>query len=511
MAGKKWQMIEWTFEGPHTGNPFVDVELWADFYFKHRKVTVRGFYDGNGVYKIRFLPDEEGSWRFETRSSCPELDHIERLFEVAAQAPDQHGLVQVDKETHFAFQDGTPYFPFGTTAYVWNHQSPEMQQKTLASFAAAPFNKVRMCVFPKYYDYNTTEPAIYPFEGQPLHISDGHFDGKDWMVKENGFDFTRFVPDFFQQLDQQIVALGEMGIQVDLILFHPYDHWGFASMGEEADLRYLRYLLARVAAFPNVWFALANEYDLMALVGQKERTAWDELFKCVKEEDPYGHLASIHNFYHPPLHFTDHTHWYDHHKSWVSHVSIQHDTMFFVPGWLKEYRKPIMIDECRYEGNLNHGWGNLTAEAMTSQFWLAICHGGYATHGETYLNEDGSIFWAHGGTLKGASVERIAFLRSLVEENNWQFEPLGSESSHWETAAGIAEDGTVLVYLGADSQASFKIFDILPEEKTYTVNLIDTWNMTTQPLEIVADAATKIALPAKPYLALQFTEIESTY
>ena len=32
------------------------------------KVTVNGFYDGGGVYKLRFSPPYEGSWAYTTAS-----------------------------------------------------------------------------------------------------------------------------------------------------------------------------------------------------------------------------------------------------------------------------------------------------------------------------------------------------------------------------------------------------------------------------------------------------------
>ena len=55
-----------------------------------------------------------------------------------------------------------------------------MEEQTLQTLANAPFNKLRMCIFPKDYAYNKNEPVYYPFEGTPL---------KDW-------DFTRFNPEF---------------------------------------------------------------------------------------------------------------------------------------------------------------------------------------------------------------------------------------------------------------------------------------------------------------------------
>ena len=50
--------------------------------------------------------------------------------------------------------DGTPFYPFGTTCYAWIHQPEALQRQTLESLAQNPFNKVRMCVFPKWYDHS---------------------------------------------------------------------------------------------------------------------------------------------------------------------------------------------------------------------------------------------------------------------------------------------------------------------------------------------------------------------
>ena len=83
-------------------------------------------------------------------------------LECGAALAGAHGPVRVRNTHHFAYADGTPFFPFGTTCYAWMHQSEELQQQTLESLRNAPFNKIRMCVFPKSYQYNHNEPALYP-------------------------------------------------------------------------------------------------------------------------------------------------------------------------------------------------------------------------------------------------------------------------------------------------------------------------------------------------------------
>ncbi|MCD8050802.1 MAG: hypothetical protein LUE89_03885 [Clostridiales bacterium] len=73
-----------------------------------------------------------------------------------------------------------------------------------------------------------------------------------------------------------------------------------------------------------------------------------------------------------------------------------------VREWRQIYQKPIVVDECAYEGNINLGWGNITGEKMTQRFWEGCIWGGYLSHGEVYVQYD-QIWWSYGGTLHGTS------------------------------------------------------------------------------------------------------------
>ena len=59
----KWNVAEIRLQGPAEGNPFVDVQVAAEFTKGARVVRVDGFYDGDGVYFVRWMPDEEGQWQ----------------------------------------------------------------------------------------------------------------------------------------------------------------------------------------------------------------------------------------------------------------------------------------------------------------------------------------------------------------------------------------------------------------------------------------------------------------
>ncbi|OXM87447.1 DUF5060 domain-containing protein [Paenibacillus rigui] len=476
---ERWGLFEITVAGPSEGNPFQDVQLSARFEHKHRTVQVEGFYNGEGQYKIRFMPDSEGQWSYSVSSSREELNGASGSFSCVPASAGNHGPVRVRSAYHFAYEDGTPYRPFGTTCYVWTHQEAAIQEQTLASLRTGPFNKIRMCVFPKRYSFNTNEPERFPFEGS----------------QAEGFDWTRPDPIYYEQLEQRIVQLQELGIEADLILFHPYDkgHWGFDRMDAETDAFYLRYLIARLGAYRNIWWSLANEFDFMQT---KTMDDWDRFFRIVQESDPYQHLRSIHNgtkMYDPSTLVL-----YDHSKPWVTHVSMQYWELSPTNAWLKQYGKPVVVDECCYEGNLPQRWGNITGMEMTARFWDGFARGGSVGHGETFLNSEEVVWWSKGGELRGESPARIAFLRQILEEAPGHAEPI----DRLRDAPTLGVEGEYyLQYFGIHCPAYREL--PLPEEKSFRIDIIDTWNMKVTPLEGTYKGLSRVDLPAAPYMAIR--------
>lgn len=504
---EKWKRYELTLNGPEDGNPFRDVELTATFEHNNHSVKVDGFYDGNGVYKVRYMPEVEGQFQVITHSNVKGLDKVTDEFWVTPAEKDNHGPVRVAGKTHFSYADGTRYIPFGTTAYAWTTQPEKIQEQTLETLKDNSFNKIRMLVFPKSYDYNTIEPEIYPFEGAPKVLRGG----VDWIfdAKDTGFDFTRPVPKYFQNLENNIEKLDKLGVEADLILFCPYDRWGFARMGLENNLHYLKYVIARLASYKNVWWALANEFDLMDLVGQIPLGDWDKIGQFVHEKDPSDHLESIHNFYDPPQHKDTIKNWYDQTKPWITHVSVQSDNVFLIPKWIEEYQKPVVDDECRYEGNIEFGWGDNTAQGMMDNFWRVVLRGGGCTHGETYIdkpNTNRPIWWAHGGKLYGESHKKINFLSKLLKDNGFDWvRPQATSGPTWELAVGSTPDEKKwLVYFG-ENQPEFELFSFLPKGKKYNAKLINAWDETIQDFDGEITNDEKFHLPRKEYQAMLLT------
>ena len=466
---ERWGVFAVSVAGPSAANPFLDVKLGAHFRYRNRVVDVDGFYDGGGTYKIRFMPDEAGDWSYTTTSNVPALDGKTGGFTATAPSANNHGPVQVRYSSHFGYADGTPYVPIGTTCYAWIHQGDKLEEQTLETLRSAPFNKMRMCIFPKSYAYNANEPVYYPFP------RDG----------AGNNDYARFNPQFYQHLEKRIADLEALGIEADLILFHPYDRWGYNNMPAEVNDRYLRYTVARLAAWRNVWWSLANEWDL---VKTKNVSDWDRFFRIVQESDPYQHLRSIH---HSRV-------MYDHSKPWVTHVSIQGSDLETSREYVATYRKPVIYDECKYEGNIPNRWGSISARELVRRFWLGTVSGVYVGHGETYLDPNDILWWSKGGVLHGESPRRIAFLRKILESGP----PEGLDNlSNYYLGAG-QEGRYYLFYLDVNQPAEYT-FE-LAKDVQFRADLIDPWEMTITPISGTFTGKFTMKLLGKPNLAVRF-------
>ncbi len=501
---KLYERMELTFRGEVLKNDWARVDLSAVFQNGEEEVKVKGFYDGDGVYKVRFLPLKTGTWSWKV-TGILEASGQEEC--VAGEAEEGlHGPVRA-RGMHFSYEDGTRFAPFGTTIYAMLHQERERIDQTFATLAKAPFNKVRLCVFPKHYDFNHNEPEFYAFEK----------DGDKWDVGRPSIAF-------WHHFEEGLARLEKMGIQADLILFHPYDRWGFSSLTQAENLEYLDYLLRRLAAFPNVWWSLANEYDFC--LGHKTVEDFEEIEEYVASHDPYHHLLSNHNCF---------KHW-DFTRPNVTHACIQTKDLTKVTFWREQYRKPVVIDECAYEGDIPHFWGSISGREMTARFWRVVTSGAYCTHGETFLDDQEVLWWAKGCVLKGESPKRIAFLKALVEELPG---PIDSESLGMEILAGIKreQEETVLANMPEEFRSFAKAFlrmdevsrmgfcgsehcwqghcgelaylyyydlrccsrDVLhlPETHTYRIEIIDTWEMTRQTLLAGVKGQVEVNLPGK--------------
>ena len=160
---------------------------------------------------------------------------------------------------------------------------------------------------------------------------------------------------------------------------------------------------------------------------------------------------------------------------------------------------------------------------------LGMLAGCYVTHGETYLDPDGpmdesmtpTIWWAHGGTLKGTSPQRIAFLRKLVEETTAAGKSLragleATPNAYYLNAVSYAQSSAGA---GTNSQTAQEIlfytdfhqpvyYDFPLPEGSYSAELIDPWEMTIKALPGKFSGKVKVRLNDRPYQAVRFRRLD---
>ncbi len=523
---ERWDIFEISLHGRSDGNPFTDYTVTATFTGENEEKATEGFYDGEGIYRIRFMPSYEGIYHYQIEGTFQnELTEKEQLagsFTAVPAGENNHGPVRVADQVRLRYEDGSCYYSIGTTCYAWANQTLELQEQTLETLKNSPFNKIRFCFFPKFYLYNTKEPLTHPFErghGEGLDPSlielnqkeQVHFPGMPHAEPELDFDYTRPNPAHFRRYDERIRQLRDMGIEADIILMHPYDRWGNILMDAASCDNYLRYVVARYGAYRNVWWSLANEYDL---IRTKSIEDWERYGELIQKKDPYQHLRSIHNC----------GDFYDHSRPWITHCSLQRTDFYRTTEdtgiYMEKYGKPIVWDEICYEGNLELGWGNITGQELVRRFWEGMLRGGYCGHGETFLAEDEILWWSHGGPLKGESVPRLRFLLDILKEVPGGYvkegqgifdETVGiAANQKYEKTEGfkppftLQTSGYEIHYLGIMQPACRELF--LPEGRNFQVDIIDTWEMTITDAG-VHSGMTKIKMPGHQYMAIRIIEV----
>jgi hypothetical protein len=188
------------------------------------------------------------------------------------------------------------------------------------------------------------------------------------------------------------------------------DPFGKAGMGGAEEQQYYRYAVARLSAFANVMWDVANEYRLF------RDDAWAEKMGAfIKQCDPYDHLTSTHG--HVDFRFRN-SPWADFamYQSWDEHGGYD----FMLHNRLEQVRTgriiPQVNEEYGYEDHYPQGWGeNRTAPARSAEnrarlAWEIYLAGGYQTTGECANRGTGSTPDSGGGWINGRGDDATTML-----------------------------------------------------------------------------------------------------
>lgn len=272
------------------------------------------------------------------------------------------------------------------------------------------------------------------------------------------------------------------------------------------DLRFLQYIVARIASFRNVWWSMSNEWNQCSCKwaaashpapcthpsgrcgpGGGDNPAWDtpiwdKLFETVHAEDPSRHLMSVHN----------NAYLYNYSQPWISHFSIQHTHNKPKDLWMSYGRKPFVWDEVKYEGSNSQNWGSLSGPQMVQRFWWGAGVGAYGGHGEV-MNikgsehcgtavEDGGNSWSGGGGyLCGQSPGRIQWFKDYMENTTLHppFEQCEGDDDGYVHTLTCGTDFIMFHFYNGHPNASAEFQYVqLPIGMKNRQDLLQPWEMT---------------------------------
>ncbi len=279
----------------HYANPFLDVAIEGQFTSPSGATsTIPGFFDGEGRWRVRFNPGEEGHWTFKTGSVPHDPDLVaEGRLEV--RASDARGFLKATPGDAwgFTYENGEPAFLLGDTvynlfgmAYCGGDVDGFLQRR-----ADQGFNLLRIRV-----------PV------SPFHPPEGYSDWQDrripaWGGSETAPRFDQFNLDYFRTVDQVVRRCEELGIGIEMIM----EGWGFefpfnhrAWFTSEWEEHWLRFLIARYDAFNCVYFwTPLNEYEYYPNGDwnyTKTADRWAlHISRWIKSVACHGHIVAMHN------------------------------------------------------------------------------------------------------------------------------------------------------------------------------------------------------------------------
>jgi hypothetical protein len=286
---EQYRPHDFVFSAAEGANPF-DVELWGEFSGPGgARMRIAGFYDGGGVWKIRFSPPAPGKWSLRTFSAIPALDGETVEAEAAPNSnPRAHGVLHVDSEHpfHFRFEDGSRFFLMGYEAdWLWGADmldpSRKVMRRLIAQVAERGFNHVMVNIYAHDTPWCPGKSSDWDYGPAPVY---------PWAGTNEKPDHSRLNPAFFKIYDGMMDALLENGIVAQLMLKVYNKDVNWPPKGSRDEARYFRYVAARYQAYPNVIWDFSKEAR-----NESDKELERHLIELVRTADTYGHLTTAHD------------------------------------------------------------------------------------------------------------------------------------------------------------------------------------------------------------------------
>lgn len=464
-----WERWERSFTASEPAEP--DTELTVELTAPSGKSrSVAGFWDGAKVWRVRFGPDETGSWRYRTRSNParPGLDQQAGTFECLPAKMghrfQRHGPIRVSaKGPYLEHADGTPFFWLGDT--VWT--GPAFSTREDWAFYLDQRNRHKYSVV----QFN----AVSPWRTAPAD--------REGQAAFTGREQVRINPAYFRRLDERMDAINAQGLLAAPVLLWALKKDDAGSYLPEADaIRLIRYQVARYGGHHVVWI-LAGDNPYKGETAER----WKRIGRAVFGGQPHAPVTT-----HPTGMNWPWEDWRD--EKWLDILGYQSGhgddarTLRWIhsgpaaENWRKHPTRPMINLEPPYEDHLAyqsrkpHGAHNVRRAVWWSLLSTPTAGVTYGGHGLwSWQTEEGKTppdhpytgvakTWKQALSLPGGTqMKHVADLLATLPW--WELRPApdllvqqpgNDDPARHQAVARTQQGNAVLVYLPVGGEAALK-------------------------------------------------------
>jgi hypothetical protein len=367
--------VDITLTGQFVGKDPYFSEIYGLFISSTgKKISMPGFYRGEGKWSVRFSSEEESDWSYYIYSNTIFLDgETSGKIQVRDEDPGTAKLLR-SQGIHFFDSSGKPIFIFGIECnFLFSLlASPDgfvKMQKFVKNIKEVGFNQIQVNAYAYDYSYCKGKTCENDYGPSSIELWEKHPEGR------------RFNSAFFDNYDKMIDYLNRNGIYAHIYLRVYNKYVDLPENYSEEDYAYYRLFVARYQAYPNIIWNISKEGYF-----EPDKKYFYTMLGQIRVWDAYKHLCTIHD----DLTYSFHKKY----KDTIDFLTIQqhydwpHAHLYFI----EKSGKPVISGETGRESpETEQFYGGLyryNAERICEMAYEIIMTGSYYQYYNTYLAWD---------------------------------------------------------------------------------------------------------------------------
>ncbi|MHC4518725.1 MAG: apiosidase-like domain-containing protein [Planctomycetota bacterium] len=365
-------------EAPHRGvyeidleaeagdrNPYFDVDLRVFFIRPDEtRVTADGFYDGGRTFKARAYCDTLGVWQWRSISNVPELNGRQGQFRVVASQLNGKLRKHPDDPRQFAYDSGRWFFHIGDTGYRFVTDTEPEWKAYIDQAAETGVTKIRTW----FCQARSDVQVLFADDRAAMNLP-------YWQEIDHRLTYAL---NNHPHVIFQLIPFGEDTAEIARY-----------GQGDRASVLVGRYAQARFSAFPNVYWCLTNDRNIISRTPMRGRDTSPYVVNRMAMDfyrrEPWGTLITNHQRRFQGYSFVN--------EPWSDIITIE-DLDQVAGAVILHYRRlgddPVINDEDRYELYRPPAHPRYFFRRL---MWASLFSGGAATYGglKTYEVYDGDL------------------------------------------------------------------------------------------------------------------------